>query len=245
MAFRLSVILVFVVLHGVSSADPFVLQNSARIDAHDFDSSWQAYRSFDGEVFQARQSFGDHTGAPFSIRYEQMISKLTFSVPDVFLDEGVDFYLVNPGDTFGAASIARRAHTPLQERERSYPEVSIYGESGLPVPPGSIPSLDVDFYLGYATSETTFRSPPIPATRDVFGWMLVRASPTDFALRFPGLAPPEVAANLTVIDSAAVFGGSGIVVGTTRAVPEPTTSIGATAVLACSLLSRRPRSLRS
>lgn len=115
------------------------------------------------------------------------------------IDEESDWYVVEPGEVFGSASIAANAHPIIFTTDN---------------PRGPVPVGGTDFYLGVSTgvgfAPTLDPFAPGPPNRDVFGWIRLRDN--GGALEF--------------VSSAVAYGAEGIIVGTTTAIPEPATGAG-------------------
>jgi hypothetical protein len=132
---------------------------------------------------------GDVTG--IWIKY----SNPTIQVVNYTLDEGSDWYVVNPGDAFTPANIQAGAFTKLME------------VTGVPPYDPLYPAANVgpnDFWLGVATGKTLF------GPRTVFGWVHLRP-------QFPS------SNTLTMVENAVSYNSPGIIVNTTTLVPEPGT----------------------
>jgi hypothetical protein len=154
---------------------------------------------FDGNVvFNVWQDLNktDFTRAGFFYDGENL-------TPDeINLDEGTDWYLVKPGDTFSKSTIAAG----------KFPFFQFFGNP----PHDSIPVGYQDFYLGVATQACLLchlpNIPPNPG-RTVFGWVHVRPIP----------APAPFYVGLEMVENVMSYDSLGIIVGTTRAIPEPRT----------------------
>lgn len=130
------------------------------------------------------------------------------------IDESSDWYVVELGEEFGAASIAANDHTIITAAgERDRGPVSVGG---------------TDFYLGVSTGQGFDRPNPDPTNdfplpnRDVFGWVHLR----------------DNGGTLEFISSAVAYGSEGIIVGTTTAIPEPATSTGVLLLAPVAAISR-------
>jgi hypothetical protein len=129
----------------------------------------------------------DHTRVDFNYNGTQL------SFHSINLDEGSDWYVVQPGDIFSPATIQSGAFPAI---------VTLNDFNNPPVSLGT-----GDFYLGVATERSTL---PPSGPRTVFGW--VQLHPT-----FPGSSP------LSMVGNVMSYNSPGIIVGTTTVVPEPTT----------------------
>ena len=110
------------------------------------------------------------------------------------LDEGSDWFVVQPGDVFSQPAIAESMFPLLFE-------VSSY----TPIPGPSLTVGTDDFWLGVATGTVLF------GQRTAYGWMHLQPS-------FPGSTSLQMVENVMTYDSL------GVVIGTTTAlVPEPST----------------------
>ncbi len=114
------------------------------------------------------------------------------------IDEGSDWYVVQPGDVLGSASIGAGQFPvlvnmlDLETEPEIPPPVKVgAGNAGSPT----------EFYLGVTTGQIGI------VDRNVFGWIHLR--------------DPLSTGQLEVIGSAVAYGSKGIVVGTTTVVPEP------------------------
>jgi hypothetical protein len=111
------------------------------------------------------------------------------------LDQGSDWYVVHPGDTFDTPHIEAGAFTPLIEVPHTPGATLLY------------PTADVgqsDFWLGVTTGYALF------GPRTVFGWVRLR---------------PLSNSQLMMVENAVSYNSRGIVVGTTNLVPEPTVMV--------------------
>lgn len=134
-------------------------------------------------------------GDPTGARFEYDGNSITGT--SSALDVGSDWYLVSEGEAFGFSSLASGQFTPI---------ISDLGYSTAHVGTG-------DFYLGVATTGHGLSEPCDPHSffcRNVFGW--VHLSPL-----LPGIPLLEA------VSSAVAYDSLGIIVGTTRVVPEPAT----------------------
>jgi hypothetical protein len=144
----------------------------------------------DSIIVQQDAGGTDSTG--FGIRYDSA----TISPASGQLDEGVDVYLVRPGELFNAANIQSGQFEPL---------ISFRAQIHPPVVIGS-----GDIYLGLNTGLgfqfTGIGSEHFP-NRNAFGWMHLR----------------PVNGALTMVQNVMSYDSRGIIVGTTMLVPEPAT----------------------
>lgn len=120
----------------------------------------------------------------------------TIKVGSVTLDEGSDWFLVQPGDRFSRATI----------NAGQFPTIINY----LPPPPqlGEVTVGSGEFYLGVSTGRGWVPAPPNPS-RTAFGWVHLR--PVDGVL--------------TMVSNVMSYHSPGIIVGTTTLVPEPATCV--------------------
>jgi len=130
------------------------------------------------------------------------------------VDEESDWYVVEFGEEFSTATIAANEHPVIFTTDNARGPVSVGG---------------TDFYLGVSTgiglkpnSDPAIYDP----NRDVFGWVHLR----------------DNGGNLEFISSAMAYGGEGIIVGTTTAIPEPATGTGILLLFVAASLSRSRRS---
>jgi len=133
------------------------------------------------------------------------------------IDEESDWYVLEFGEEFGFASIAANEHPIIFTTDDARDPVSVGG---------------TDFYLGVNTGVGYDRPNPDPTAgftlpnRDAFGWVHLR----------------DNGGTLEFISSAMVYGGEGIIVGTTTAIPEPATGTGILLLFVAASLSRSRRS---
>ena len=150
------------------------------------------------------------------------------------VDEESDWYVVNPGDAFGPATIGNDQFTPIFTTDNSRGPVLVGTD---------------EFYLGVATDDTTDDSNGCIDTscrgRDVFGWVRLKGtviqppSPPFPELGIPGR--PGIG-SLEMLGNAVAYGSLGIIVGTAEVVPEPSSlTLGWLALVAFSLFKRRQR----
>jgi hypothetical protein len=115
----------------------------------------------------------------------------------ISLDEESDWYLVHAGDSFSSASIAGGSFPVLIDLSVSP------GVNGGPITLGT-----ADFYLGIRTGAGYHDTPPYSPNRNVYGWVHLQS----------------IGDTLTMLGNALSYDSSGIIVGTTTVVPEPTTA---------------------
>jgi hypothetical protein len=112
-------------------------------------------------------------------------------------DEESDWYVANPGDAFGFATVAKGQFTPIFTVDNPRPQVFVGSK---------------EFYLAVSTTSTDevgirepFCDSNDPVCRKVFGWLRLR----------------NVRGQLEMVENAVAYGSLGILVGTTELVPEP------------------------
>ena len=127
----------------------------------------------------------------------------TISFVTTNIDEGSDWYSVSSLEEFSNASILGDSH---QVFARVLP--SGFESNNLTVGFG-------DFYLGVNTGNGVVTDNGVVDYRTVYGWVHLR----------------NVEGTLSMIGSAVTYEGTGIIVGTTRVVPEPSSS----ALICCGL----------
>lgn len=120
------------------------------------------------------------------------------------LDEGSDYYVVQPGDHFDL-NYTKSAPLPLLviADELLFPSVTY---PAVQVGAGIV-GQPVDFYLGVATG----LSDPCCSERDVFGWVHLRDA--------------TGTGQLTMVGNAVAYGYEGIIAGTTIGLPEPSSAL--------------------
>ena len=128
-------------------------------------------------------------------------------------DEGSDWYLTDSGDSFTRNAILSEA----------FPVLATSDEMGFTF--NSVTAGTDNFFLGFTTSG--FSSTGFP-DRDVFGWVEIESSGTD----------------LMIVQSAISYSEGddtqrGIIVGTSQAIPEPSTILLLSLLSPCFLLRRR------
>ena len=128
---------------------------------------------------------------------------------NVALDEGADLYLAEVGDLFSLNTIQAGNFQPLVEGTTFSSSTFELG----------------DFFLAFATNDTSSGFPPVGASRDVFGW-------AHFSVEFDG--------DITLLDNAVAYGTGNIIVGQNAAVPEPS-SAALIGLVVASFLGRRRR----
>jgi hypothetical protein len=138
------------------------------------------------------------------------------------LDEESDWYVVNPGDAFGFASLESGQFTPIFTTDNSRGPVFVG---------------DGEFYLGVSTSGQGL---PVPfPQRNVFGWVRLEGT------AIPGF-PPIIPATgrLEMLGNAVAYNSLGIIVGTAEVVPEPSgITLGWLALVALGLFKRNQKQL--
>jgi hypothetical protein len=124
-----------------------------------------------------------------NVKYDGAI----LSVDSIAIDESSDWLLVQPGDTFSAATIAAQ-------------QFPVFVGTNVP-PGGPLMVGSNEFYLGVRTGAGFSGTPgnPGPANRTAYGWVHLR--PVDGVL--------------TMVENVMSYNSRGIVVGTTTVVPEP------------------------
>lgn len=191
----------------------------------------------------------DPTSMYFSIASsDDGLSSIDLLFDRINLDEGSDWYLVQPGEELSRSSTVAGLNnlwvsildsTPVEPNNivLSHPTFD---------PNNSLPAGQSEIYLGFATNETgTLGIPGTIAERNVFGWLRLSISgwaPTELE----GLSPEAIAAllslppatlelalggsileqdpasfTLAIEESVIVYGSEGIIVGTTTTIPEP------------------------
>lgn len=115
---------------------------------------------------------------------------------DMLLDEGSDWFVVQPGDVFSAATAGTFPHLLGSVSDFNHVVYDVPADVGS------------DFYLGVRTGYGIFidyaNLISIP-DRSAYGWVHMRAE----------------GGQLSMVGNAMAYGNTGIVVGTNRAVPEP------------------------
>ncbi len=146
--------------------------------------------SFDGDYELSARIYQDvGAGNPTGVVFKYDRGFLEPYVTNV--DEGSDWFLVEPGNAFSRESI---------ERE----EFPVF--FNVPGPTGGEPIFvgTGEFYLGVRTSDKGIR----PEERDIFGWARIRHTEENM---------------LEMVENVVSYDSPGIIVGTTRIVPEPNT----------------------
>lgn len=139
-------------------------------------------------------------GGDFTSTWFETDAFSTLEVVSWNLDDESDWYVVQPGELFSAAGIAAGEYPVLFTLDDPRPPVPLYF-----APDGFL-------YLGFNTGVSYDDDWPVELAdfRDVFGWLKL------------GLDHNFV---WYAADSAAAYDATGIIVGTTVGVPEPSTAI--------------------
>ena len=144
------------------------------------------WNNYDGTVYQ-NVAGTDPTQVLFRF-VSGHLGITTFTV-----DQGSDWYFVQPGVQFGPAQIAANLFTAVPYTFPAPPYTS-------PPSPG-YPIGNGDFYLGVATSDL----PNPPFTRNIFGWIQIH----------------DVGGVLSAGNNAVSYHSQGIIVGTSTEIPAP------------------------
>ncbi len=180
-------VLAIVLLTSVSSLQAATVISNSNL-------SWVPWPFFKATIFQDTIIL-DETSVWFDFQATQ-VAPFTFTATlrgvNVNLDEGSDWYVVNPGDVFSAENIANGLFTPL---------ITVFSSPTLH-PAVELGNAFSDIYLGVNTGRGS-------NGRNVFGWVHLRPN------NITGSASLDMLANVVSYDS------QGIIVGTTTAVPEP------------------------
>lgn len=212
--FSCCVVFVVLVMSGNLAAQTVVVNDNIEFvpDLEHFDVLGTNYK---GIVFQ--DTAGDYTDVLFA--YDELF--LAAIAPA--LDEGSDWYLVNPGDAFGFATLESSQFTPLLT-----PIWTGNDDVSQPVFVG----FD-DFYLGVSTLGEGLITPNFD--RNVFGWVRLR---TNWDITPTG----NVTYQLEMVENAVAYDSLGIIVGTTDLViPEPSAlTLAALGLLVMCWRRRRP-----
>lgn len=176
-----------------------------------FEQSGGSLGDYTGTIQQTTS--GDITSAWFD--YDLVGGTLTGL--NMNIDEGSDWYVVDPFEVFGFATLAEDRFTPI---------IRVASDGG-DIEKMTVP-VQSDLFLGVATTGQGLSHPCEPGTtfcRNVFGWIHLRPS-------FPGLE---------VVSSAVAYDSLGIVVATSTVIPEPACVLLAAVALCtvCSAAARR------
>jgi hypothetical protein len=179
-------------------------------------------------VYQdVRQS--NHTSVWIDFEYDSALRQVTLIGRNLNLDEGSNWYFTRAGDRFDAQSIASQQF-PLIIGFASNANIVANSVSFSPFVDFALGLEDGpdDFYLGVATGSAPWMGP-----REVYGWLKLRL-----------IQPQFSAPRLEYLDSAMSY-GQGIVIGTSVAVPEPSSCALSAGIFGLTLLAIRGRRVRS